>query len=198
MTLIYGSSSQNSEEPPTTSSRSACTENHSNSTEDNPLHLVAASHRFKTVACPFSAEDDGFPRHIACADSNMDLVQKLIDNGTNFDMKDEHGNTARHIACADDNMDIVQKLLKRGTDFDMKDESGDTSLHVACLKGRTNIVKELLKSNANVDVTSRITKHHCISHVGMVIRMLLKYSSTVAQILTRKKYWRHIAACRMF
>jgi hypothetical protein len=54
--LLYGSFLQNSENP---TSPSNYAENHSNS---------AASHRFKTVACPFSAENDGFfPLHIACA-----------------------------------------------------------------------------------------------------------------------------------
>ena len=90
---LYGSASQDSENPTTSSN---CAENHSNS-------AVAASH-----------ENDDFPLHTACADGNMNLVQELLDNDANFEMEDDDDTTPLHIACLNGHTSVAQLLHRKG------------------------------------------------------------------------------------
>jgi ankyrin repeat protein len=103
---------------PTSSSRSRYVKNHSNS-------AGAASSRFKSasalsrrykIAIATSEKykkDDSFSLHTACADGNMDLVQKLLKRGTDFERKNNDGMTPLNIACGWGHADVVKALLAR-------------------------------------------------------------------------------------
>ena len=70
----------------------------------------------------------------ACRDKNVSLVQLLLSNGANPDIKEASEHQYRsalplHIAAADDSSEIVNLLLKHGSNVDITDAHGNTALH---------------------------------------------------------------------
>lgn len=56
------------------------------------------------------------------------IVEWLINNGANFNLKDKQGITALHAAVISSNYPIVKLLLSRGVFVDSKDAYGNTPL----------------------------------------------------------------------
>jgi ankyrin repeat protein len=127
---LYDPASQNSKAL-TTSSRSACADNHSN-------------------------ENDSFPLHTACESGHMNIVKTLLDSGANLTAQGKNDYSPLHYACYKGHTNIVQLLLARGADVNIQNKYRSTPLHLACFKGYTEIVQELLdNSSADINVKNQ-------------------------------------------
>ncbi len=84
---------------------------------------------------------------------NSDLVQLLLDNGTDVNAKsaDGYGYTALIYASSSGNKEIVKLLLGYGADVNAVLNNGCTALIVASVKDQKEIVKLLLDSGAEVN-----------------------------------------------
>ena len=80
----------------------------------------------------------------ACKNGNVDILNFLVDNGANLDIRDRNGNTLVDIAIYNNNIDILKYLVS-------KVKTVNLNLHAACNIGNTEIVKYLIEKGANIN-----------------------------------------------
>lgn len=126
---------------------------------------------------------DTFPAYFACANNNYQILQILLDNGANPNMKWGNDTTLLMLACSKGHVEIVQLLLRNNqktVEIDSINSNQSTALHIAC-KTRTNanqIVMMLLLANAKIDVLdkngmtpiSQAVKHKNIEAINILIK----------------------------
>ncbi|KAL4857468.1 26S proteasome non-ATPase regulatory subunit 10 [Chlorella vulgaris] len=124
-------------------------------------------------------DDERSVLHTACATSNFELVQFLVDNEAKDCVKwtDEEGWTPLHTAVSAAQEATVKLLLSLGADVNAATAQKRTALHYAASKGLTALAQLLLDSGAEVDARDvmRATPLHraaATGHTG-VIRVLL-------------------------
>lgn len=102
-------------------------------------------------------EEGNCALHVAAADRNLQLVQKLLARGADATLANSDGQTPLHIACATpartaksqaDQAQIVA-LLAPHSQVDAQDNNGNTAIHLAAAKGADRTVGELLRHGAN-------------------------------------------------
>ena len=69
------------------------------------------------------------PLHYASLKGHIDIVQLLLDNNIDVDIKNSIGMTALHVAC---NREIAELLIRHGADIYHKDNINNTILHTSC------------------------------------------------------------------
>ncbi|KAJ3452272.1 no mechanoreceptor potential c isoform d-related [Anaeramoeba flamelloides] len=62
------------------------------------------------------------PIHIACQVGNMEIIQIMIQNNVDFNIKDENDMTPLMVAAENDHEDVVKLLLDNGAQIDENDE----------------------------------------------------------------------------
>lgn len=62
-------------------------------------------------------------------DAPYDVIQNLVERGSEVDLSDEHGATALHYASVRQRPDIVHLLLESGAERQVKDKEGKTPLY---------------------------------------------------------------------
>ena len=99
--------------------------------EQDPLYIKAPE-ALVTAAC--------------CGD--YEIVERLVEEGADLNVKDETGKTAV-IAAADEGwLGITEYLLEHGANVNAKDNDGDTALDIAKFQEHDDIVKVLLRFGA--------------------------------------------------
>ncbi len=88
--------------------------------------------------------------HFAASVGNVEIVQLLINSGSDINAQSTHYETPLHLASACGNTEIVHILLTRGAKIIAKDIVGDTPLHYAAGSGNIEIVKLLRDSGADI------------------------------------------------
>jgi ankyrin repeat protein len=72
------------------------------------------------------------PLHYAALNANQAIIECLLNNGANTEIKDRKGNTAIHYAAAyPERVGCLQELVLAGADVNSKGASGVTALHLA-------------------------------------------------------------------
>lgn len=79
----------------------------------------------------------------ASGNGDVDMVQLLIDNGADINIKNKDGYTALIWASSEGHLDVVRLLLDAGANANIKDNWGNTALDEAILNGYINISKLL-------------------------------------------------------
>ncbi len=79
------------------------------------------------------------------------VVQSLITQGVNVNVRTISGKTPLMAACFKGYSDIVQLLVDNSADTNAKDSKGDTALKIATRGGYTRIVELLKKAGARPD-----------------------------------------------
>ena len=69
--------------------------------------------------------------HICAANGADDMVQLLLQNGANPNVRDIKGNTPLHLAACSAKVPIITLLLSHGADICALDFNGQTPLHLA-------------------------------------------------------------------
>ncbi|WP_288680954.1 ankyrin repeat domain-containing protein [uncultured Brachyspira sp.] len=91
------------------------------------------------------------PIHIAARFSYKEIVEALIENGADINIKGHFGYTALHEACRKNNIDIVNILIKNGADLNIKSgRYGFMPLYLACENNYEEIIDILIKNGANL------------------------------------------------
>jgi uncharacterized protein len=97
------------------------------------------------------------------------LVQELVDEGADVNLKDRRHNTALMYAAYNNHYDIAQQLLEHGADVNAQNGFDFSPLFFAIAKGHKDIVQLLLKHGArthivaNRDMVNIATSTHCIA-----------------------------------
>ena len=96
--------------------------------------------------------DNGETALIVAAHTRYDIVQVLLDAGSNVNAENPYGRTALMAAASRGNRDIVQSLLAAGADVNRKDHQGYTALIFAAMIGHPSIAQILLANGADPHV----------------------------------------------
>lgn len=99
-------------------------------------------------------DDDGRTALIhASIDGNADLVQILVEAGSNVNAQDSLGNSALHYAAQEQKCEVALLLLQAGANVNMTDSYGNTPLWRAVFSTgeQGNMIKLLLLYGADRD-----------------------------------------------
>eukprot|EP00118_Oscarella_pearsei_P004780 m.20904 g.20904 ORF g.20904 m.20904 type:complete len:457 (+) comp28103_c0_seq2:1416-2786(+) len=124
--------------------------------------------------------------HITSKCGDVDLVQRILDEGVNPNVCDAKGNTAMHYAASTNRVDVITKVLlvAKGANVNAINKKGYSPLHEACVCGSCETVCALLDAGADFLQT---TKHgnlptHVAAHEGKTrcLEAVLKACSALA------------------
>lgn len=89
--------------------------------------------------------------HNLMSEKQFEMINLLLEEGANPNIKNEDGITPLHLACWTKNANI---LLKNGADINSIDNSGNTPLHILAGDGeeRTDVIKFLVMKGANIGI----------------------------------------------
>lgn len=98
------------------------------------------------------------PLHYACEHGDLKLVNLLINNKININVKAREGITALHLAAIDNHLKIVQVLCENKIDINATNRVGQTALHISCKNKFSEIIDILLDNKADADVKDMFGK----------------------------------------
>ena len=124
--------------------------------------------------------------HVACRAGQTDIVDLLIQLGTDVNTETNDGNTGLHAACRAGQKDIADLLIQLGADVNIKNDDGNTGLHEACRAGQEDIADLLIQLGADVNIKN--DDHHtplyyaCQSISPSLVSLLVKGGSEVSRV----------------
>ena len=108
------------------------------------------------------------PLYVAVAMKQVKIVEFLLKNGANPNIKNGQDRLALNRACIYEQLDIVKLLLQYGADVDANGIYGRTALASAVFTGNLPIVQELLNHSADIDLESDV-----VVYTGMPIEIMI-------------------------
>jgi len=100
---------------------------------------------------------DHTPLHIAARSGDKELVQALIADGIDVNLKNRWRQTALYLAAhISGDMEIVQILINAGADLNVKDRWGCVMLHYAAEHGRKELAALLISNGVDVNTTGNL------------------------------------------
>lgn len=91
-------------------------------------------------------------------DENAATTTTLLRLGTNWKLKDKHGNTALHIAAFKGNTDALKALIAAGCRPDVLNSNGDSPLHLAVRSSQDSCLVLLVQFGANPAALNKAQK----------------------------------------
>lgn len=85
--------------------------------------------------------------HYAVSGRNIEIVQLLIENGINLDVRDAFGVSALDLSLSLHETEIANHLLSTGANTKTKNLEGNTALHISVIFGNADICKLILLKN---------------------------------------------------
>ncbi|ABF22938.1 ankyrin-like protein [Variola virus] len=112
------------------------------------------------------------------SESYNELIKILLNNGSDVDKKDTHGNTPFILLCKHDidNVELFEICLENAN-IDSVDFNGYTPLHYVSCRNKYDFVKSLISKGANVNTRNRFgtTPFYCgIIHGISLIKLYLE------------------------
>eukprot|EP00814_Leptocylindrus_danicus_P018727 CAMPEP_0116019216 /NCGR_PEP_ID=MMETSP0321-20121206/9102_1 /TAXON_ID=163516 /ORGANISM="Leptocylindrus danicus var. danicus, Strain B650" /LENGTH=1201 /DNA_ID=CAMNT_0003489739 /DNA_START=464 /DNA_END=4069 /DNA_ORIENTATION=- len=86
---------------------------------------------------------------LAVKNSNMPMLEQVLDIGINVDTKDEHGNTLLILCCQQGNKRMSKFLLRRGAFINAQNNMGNTILHYLYEYQHTMLAEYLMTKGAD-------------------------------------------------
>ena len=122
--------------------------------------------------------------HLAAIVGELLIMQLLVDNGAQIDVRDDEDKTPLFDAVYTGSRDIVQLLLKSGADPNARDDNGQTPLHAATT-GCRDVVQLLFDYGADPnarDDKGRTPLHAAATGCRDVVQLLLDYGAEIEVI----------------
>jgi uncharacterized protein len=94
------------------------------------------------------------PLMAACLSSRLDILEFLLRNGAEIDLRTSHRETALIIASAKGDIETVEFLLKHGANADIQDNTGKVAAIRAAERGNFSVVKLLTKEKTPTGLPS--------------------------------------------
>ena len=82
--------------------------------------------------------------HHACNESNLKIVEILVQKISDINARTKKKQTALHLAILAGSFDITKYLIENGANFEILDINKNTVLHMACISGHIELAKYLL------------------------------------------------------
>ncbi|XP_062700494.1 uncharacterized protein LOC134284930 [Aedes albopictus] len=144
--------------------------------------------------------DGGYaPLHMAILFSQRHIVQLLLENGADINIRNAKSNsvTPLHFACQNGHKEVVEILIRRNANIDALDKNNVTSLHLACLNGHKEVVEILVHEKANIDALAemKFTPLHlaCCNGHKEVVEILVRESANIDALAENKYTPLHLA-----
>ena len=144
--------------------------------------------------------ENGLTALMMASDEGLsEVVELLLQNGADPNIRDKNGRTAIHyIMILDDRetprpsekmmsdkLEILQLLIVKGINVNIKDRNGATALIIASIVGFTEAVKLLLHAGADPNVASSLPTHTIA--ITVLIFACLQMHSEVVKLLLQAK-----------
>lgn len=91
----------------------------------------------------------------AAGRGDLEIVQHLLIEGADINMRDNDGWTALMSAARDNHLDVIQHLLTAGADIHVRDHDGETALMLAARWGHFEVVQQLLNAGADIHIRNQ-------------------------------------------
>jgi palmitoyltransferase len=107
--------------------------------------------------------------HYAAYKGNIEIINKLIENGADPEISNNSGLNVLHMAAQGNQPNALIYFFKKySLDIHSVDDKGSTPLHWACYSGSEVYVQFLLSLNANVNARDRdgLTSLHLAVNSG--------------------------------
>jgi ankyrin repeat protein len=85
----------------------------------------------------------------ATREGDIGIVQELLNQGVDLNLRNHDGNNAIWFACFANHLDLVNLLASAGIDLDNQNDNGATVLMYCASAGKTPLVARLLELGAN-------------------------------------------------
>ena len=102
-------------------------------------------------AAPGARDDRGMFAlgHAVVHGAGLDVLQALVDGGTDLTGVNHDGFGLLHAAAESDRADVIPWLLARGLELETRTGRGHTALHIACALGKLDAIEALLAAGAD-------------------------------------------------
>ena len=116
--------------------------------------------------------------HKICHIENKYLLELVIKNGANINLKGKSKCTPLIISCQKNNLELVKLLLKYNAATNIHDKFFNTPLQIACKNSNIEIVKSLLENNVNINKANSYTQTPisiaCLYNNLEIIKLLME------------------------
>jgi ankyrin repeat protein len=92
------------------------------------------------------------PLTFAARNGHVEVVQVLLEAGTNMDRSSASGWTALHVAARYERLDVCRLLLDWGAKADPLNDGRDTPMHLAARHGHLSVVQLLANRGADASL----------------------------------------------
>ncbi|XP_077985785.1 uncharacterized protein LOC144440299 [Glandiceps talaboti] len=122
-------------------------------------------------------EDGDTPLHIAIAQSNLPLVERLVQlvamSAKNVDIYNHLRQTPLHLAVITNQWQMVRLLMMAGADVNLTDRNGQTSIHLACQRSNMECLHSLMScSRYPIDLNAKNYEGFTAIHVAVLLGSL--------------------------
>ena len=147
--------------------------------------------------------------HVAVTNNNIEIIEFLLKNNADLNIKNEVGNTALHNAVMQENLSIVSLLLEHKAKPNLGNQGGTSPLMLAANIGNLNILKTLIEHGSQVNATNHdknnalmiaVLSKNCnlSAKYNMAVTLLTADLSIINQVNSEGETAQSIAKSRKF
>ena len=114
------------------------------------LHLLISSIEFNKDNINSNYKHNITPIHIASGIGDIDLVENLLNKGSDINAKNDWNDTPLHFASINGHLDIVKLLVTKGANINAKDNESKTPLDIALQEKKDDITMYLYNKKLEI------------------------------------------------
>ncbi|XP_062700539.1 uncharacterized protein LOC115256613 isoform X1 [Aedes albopictus] len=138
------------------------------------------------------------PLHVAIECDQRHIVQLLIENGADVNIRNANSHTPLHFASHKGHKDVVEILIMEKANIEALDQDNWTPLHLACMDDRKEVVEILIREKANIEALteSKFTPLHlaCLKGQKEVVKILIREKANIKALAIDKCTPLHFAS----